>query len=247
MRSSARIAAVATLFVAIAGIAWLVLESTPVRLGFQDTDDPALMVSFIRQHPEVFTQAGVVLIMMAIGLTIAVLAVADVVGPAAGALSLRATNAFGLFSAGFFLFGGGIRVGSSGPLLHMAGLSQATGQAAYVAAQVASQAVLIGGLLALCLWAVGLSVIGFRSRVLPLPLCLLGVLPGYRILSGLLGPVGLLPDIGVLWLVSIASIFGTFLWCLLLGLVLLPRGFRAAKPGVGAERAPSRDVAEIGT
>ncbi|MGQ0606871.1 MAG: hypothetical protein ACT4OQ_00205, partial [Chloroflexota bacterium] len=208
MRNTARIAAIATLFVTVAGITWLVLESTPVRLGFEDTDDPALMVDFVRQYPHVFAQAGVVLIMMAIGLTIAVLAVTDVIRPAAGALSIRATGAFGLFSAGLLLLGGGIRVGSSGPLLHMADLSQATGEAAYVAAQVVSQAVLNAGLLALSLWSVGLSVIGFRSKVLPLVLCALGVLPGYRIVGGVLGPVGLLPEIDVLWLISIASIFG---------------------------------------
>lgn len=79
------------------------------------------------------------------------------------------------------------------------------------------------------------------------PLCALGVLPGYRILSGLLGPVGLLPDLDVLWIVSIASIFGTFLWCLFLGLVLLRRGFRAATPGVGAELARSHEVATTRT
>lgn len=242
MRSTARIAAITTLFVTVAGFTWLVLESTPVRLGFEDTDDPTLMVDFIRQYPAVFAQAGVVLIMMAIGLTIAVLAVADVIGPAAGALSIRATRAFGLFSAGLLLLGGGIRVGSSGPLLHMAGLSQATGEAAYVAAQVVSQAVLNAAVLALCLWAVGLSVIGLRSRVLPLSLCALGVLPGYRIVGGLLGPVGLLPDIDVLWLMGIASIFGTFLWCLLLGLVLFRRGFWAAPPPIGAERCRSPAV-----
>ena len=242
MRSTARIAAIATLFVTVAGITWLILESTPVRLGFEDTDDPALMVEFIRQYPDVFAQAGVVLILMAIGLTIAVLAVAGVIRPAAGALSNRATLAFGLFSAGLLLLAGGIRVGSSGPLLHMAGLSQATGEAAYDAAQVVSQAVLNAAVLALCLWAVGLSMIGFRSRVFPLALCALGVLPGYRIVGGLLGPVGLLPDIGLLWLIGMASIFGTFLWCLLLGLVLFRRGFWAARPPIGAQRSRSPAV-----
>ncbi len=247
MRSTARIAAIPTLSVTVAGITWLVLESTPVRLGFEDTDDPALMVDFIRQYPDVFAQAGVVLILLAVGLTIAVIALAGVIRPAAGAVSNRATLAFGLFSAGLLLLAGGIRVGSSGPLLHMAGLSQATGEAAYVAAQVVSQAVMNAALLALCLWAVGVSLIGFRSKVLPLALCALGVLPAYRIVGGLLGPVGLLPDIGVLWMIGIASIFGTFLWCLVLGLVLLRRSFRAAPSGVGAEPARSPEVATTRT
>ena len=76
MRSTYWIGALAIIVFAVAGIAWFALESTPPRLGFEDTDDPAVMVGFIRQYPEVFTQAGIVLIVMAVSLTIAVLAVA---------------------------------------------------------------------------------------------------------------------------------------------------------------------------
>jgi len=191
----------------------------------------------------------VVLVLVAVGLAVAVLAVGEVLGPAADGLTLRGTRTFGLFAAAFLLFGGGIRVGYSGPLLHMAGLSQASGAAAYVAAQVVSQGVLIFGLFALCLWAVGLSAIGLRSKVLPLPLplCVLGLLPAYRIVSGMLGPVGLLPELNVLWLISVASIFGTFLWCLLLGFVLLRRGFGAAASAVdrAADRPPGVAATEL--
>ena len=243
MRSTTRVAAIATILTALAGIAWLALESTPVRLGFEDTDDPTVMVAFIRQHPEVFAQAGVVLLLMAVTLVIAVVAVGDAIGTSTDGLALRGTRAFGLFAAAILFFGGGIRVGSSGPLLHMAGLSEASGEAAYVAAQVVSQAVLICGLLALCLWAVGLSLIGFRSKVLPLPLCALGVLPAYRIVSAMLGPVGLLPEVDALWIASVASIFGTFVWCLLLGFVLLRRGFGSTSSAVDGEAIRRPEVA----
>jgi hypothetical protein len=245
--SKTTVAAIATILMAVAGIVFFGLETTPQRLGFEDTDDPALMVSFIRQHPEVFAQSGVVLILMAIFLTVAVLAVADAVGPSAGILTLRVSSTFGLFSSAFFLFGGGIRVGSSGPLLHMAGLSAATGEAAYVAAQVVSQAIFNGGLVALCLWAVGLSAIGFRSKVLPLALCALGVLPGFRIVSSLMGPVGLLPAVDVLWLIAMVSILGTFLWFLLLALVLLRRSFRSAPTAHASEVAGVPEVALPGS
>ncbi len=221
MRSATKVAALSTILFSLAGIAWFVLESTPPRLGFEDTDDPAVMVRFVREHPDVFVQAGTTLMLMAISLTIAVLAVAEVVGARSGALSLRFTSAFGLFSAAFFLFGGAVRIGSSGPLLHIAGLREEWGEGAYLAAQVFSQALLIGGIFALCLWAVGLSLIGLRTKVIPLALCVLGVLPAFRIVSGMLGPLGLLPDSDVLWVISIASIFGTILWCLILGIVLL--------------------------
>ena len=221
--SAARLGALSVIVFALAGIAWLALESTPPRLGFEDTDSPAVMVEFIRAHPEVFIQAGMALIVMAISLTITVLAVAEVIGPRSGAVGLRSTTAFGLFAAALFMFGGGIRIGSSGPLLHMAELRTAWGDGAYLAVQVSSQAVLIVGLLALCLWAVGLSLIGLRTKVLPLALCVLGILPAFRIVSSTLGPLGLMPGTEIVWLVSMASILGTILWCLLLGVVLLRR------------------------
>jgi hypothetical protein len=228
LRSATRIAAISTIVFALAATAWFVLEGTPPRLGFEDTDDPAIMVGFIRQHPEVFVQAGTMLVLMAICLAVAVQAVQEVVRPQSDGVGARSTSAFGLFAAALFLFGGAVRIGSSGPLLHMAGLREAWGEGAYVAAQVVSQAVLIGGIFAVCLWAVGLSLIGLRTKVIPLALCALGVLPTFRIVSGLLGPLGLLPDVGVLWVFSIASIFGTILWCLVLGVVLLRRSMASA-------------------
>jgi hypothetical protein len=39
----------------------------------------------------------------------------------------------------------------------------------------------------------------------------------------------------VLWLIGIASIFGTFAWCLFLGLVLLWRSFRPQRGAILSE------------
>jgi hypothetical protein len=228
MTSPARVAGLSAIAFAVAAIAWFVLESTPQRLGFEDTDDPALMVGFIRQHPEAFVQAGALLLLMAVSLTVAVLAVRLAVEPRSGGVGLWVTSAFGLFAAGQFLFGGAVRVGSSGPLLHMADLQPAWGEVAYVAAQVISQAVLNGGILALCLWAVGLSVMGLRTKVIPVGLAALGIVPAYRIVVGILGPLGIWPDMDIGWILGIASIFGTVLWCLVLGVVLLRRSFRTS-------------------
>lgn len=225
MKNATRVAGLSIIVFALAGICWFVLESAPPRLGFEDTDDPATMVGFVREHPEIFVQAGTMLIIMAISLTVAVLGVAGIMGPGSRPVGLQSSSALGLFAAAFFLFGGAIRIGSSGPLLHMAGLREEWGEAAYLAAQVVSQAVLIGGIFALCLWVVGLSVIGLRTKAIPLALCVLGILPAFRIVSGTLGPLGLLPDAEGLWLLGMASILGTILWCLLLGAVLLRRSF----------------------
>lgn len=233
MKNTARAAGLSIIAFALAGVLWFVLESTPPRVGFEDTDNPAIMVEFVRTHPEVFVQAGIALIVMAISLTVAVLAIAEVMGPRSGPVGLRSSSAFGLFAAAFFLFGGAIRIGSSGPLLHMAGLRDEWGEGAYLAAQVVSQGVLIGGIFALSLWVVGLSVIGLRTKALPLVLCVLGILPAFRIVSSTLGPLGLMPDAEVIWLIGMASILGTILWCLLLGVVLLRRSFEStAEPFV---------------
>jgi len=70
VRRTTKVAASSTILFALVGIVWFVLESTPPRLGFEDTDDPAVMVGFIRQYPEVFVQAGTMLILMAITLTV---------------------------------------------------------------------------------------------------------------------------------------------------------------------------------
>jgi hypothetical protein len=72
--------------------------------------------------------------------------------------------------------------------------------------------------LALCAWAVGISLIGLRTKSLPLWLCALGIVPAFRLLAAL-GALGFLPD--GLWIVFPASIPGAMLWCFVLGVVLL--------------------------
>ncbi|MBA2381551.1 MAG: hypothetical protein H0V73_05510 [Chloroflexi bacterium] len=228
MKLSTRVAGLSAIVFALAGLAWFAFEVTPVGLGFEDTDNPAVMVSFIRTHPDVYVDAGLALIMMAIALTAAVLTVADVAAERANSAALRWASAFGLFAAAFFLVHGGIRIGSSGPLLHIADLKGEWGEVAYLAAQVTGQALAIGGIVGLCLWAIGLSLIGIQTRVFPLALCALAAFPAIRLVTAILGPLRLLPDSELLWAISIAAIPGTMLWCLTLGLVLLRRGFQSA-------------------
>ena len=61
--STARLGALSVIVFALAGIAWFALESTSPRLGFEDTDSPAVMIRFIRAYPGVFVQAGMALIL----------------------------------------------------------------------------------------------------------------------------------------------------------------------------------------
>ncbi len=225
MRKASRAAGLSTLAFALAGLVYFALQLVPPSLGFEDTDNPSVSIAFVRAHPDIQVMAGIALILMAITLTVAVLSVAEVAAPRADSLPLRCLSAFGLFAAALFLVTGGLRIGASGPLLHIASLRGDWGEAAYLAAQVAGQAVGISGIVGLCLWAVGLSVIGRRRRVLATWLFFLGIVPAFRLVVSTLGPLGLLPDFELLWILGMVSIPGTMVWCFLLGIVLLRRGF----------------------
>ena len=238
MRAVARAAGLSAILFAVASLAWLVFEFAPPSLGFEDTDSPAVMIAFVRAHPDIHVFAGLCLIAMSISLTVAILGIGEALAPPANSFAVRCLSTLGLFAAAFFLVSGGLKVGASGPLLHIAGLRPEWGEAAYLVYQVAGQALLISGIVGLCVWAVGLSVIGLRTRVLPVALCLLGIVPAIRLVGGTLGPLGVLPDSELLWILGLVSIPGTMAWCLLLGLVLLRRGFAStAEHGVVAAPA----------
>ena len=228
MRSAARAAGLSAITFALASLAFFALQLAPPMLGFDDTDNPAVSLAFVRAHPDINVFAGLCLIMMAITLVVTILGVADVVVPRADSLALRCASTFGLFAAALFLVTGGLRIGASGPLLHIAGLRDDWGETAYLAFNVTGQAAGITAIVGLCLWAIALSVIGRRRRVLPVWLCVLGIVPAFRLLGGTLGPLGVLPDSEFLWILGMVSIPGTMVWCLLLGLVLLRRGSSSA-------------------
>jgi hypothetical protein len=222
----ARSGSLALIAFAVAGVIWFALELAPPNLGFEDTDDPAVSLRFLHANDEIYAWAGVVLLLMAGCLAAGVTAVADAVAPTDRSLTVRTVTLFGLFASAFFLMHGVLRLGV-GPLLYIDGLDADWGQAAYLAIQMLGihgfgQAATV----ALCAWAVGLSLVGLRTRVLPLALCLLGIVPAFRLI-GILGPLGLLdalPD--EMWFAFMASIPGVLLWCLFLGLVGLRRPMR---------------------
>lgn len=86
------------------------------------------------------------------------------------------------------------------------------------------QGFLPAGLLALALWAVGWSLIGLRWRTIPLPVCVLGLIPAVHVLGRVLGEIGGLPE--SLWIVLVAAVPGTMIWCLALGIGLVARRLR---------------------
>ena len=223
-----RIGGIALIVFAVAGIAWFYFATAAPRLGFDDTDDPSVMLRFIRTYPDVLIYLGLAMITMGLSLIVGALAVAETLGTRVSASALKSISAFALVAAAFYLLGGAVHINASGPLLHMADLREMWGEGAFLAFQVTSQALLTMGLFMLSLWAVCLSVIGWRTGALPVGLCALGILPAFRLIASALGPLDLMPD-GT-WFLSLVSLPGILLWCLILGLVLLRRGFVSATP-----------------
>jgi hypothetical protein len=221
------------------GLAWFALYLAQPMLGFADTDDPALGVRFVRAYPEVFTATGTLLILTSIVLTVAVKSLGATRPQERGSWGVQAASAFGLFAAFSFLLFGALRIAAVGPLLHMASLNAAWGETAYLVIQMAGvQGVLGVGMLALAVWAVGLSLVGLRTRIIPLAICVLGIIPAIHVAGRLVGHLNVLPD-GA-WFLLIASIPGTLVWCLLLGIGLSLRGLRMAD--VAATEASSLSV-----
>lgn len=221
-------ASVSVLAFGIAGIAFFALVLVPVSLGYEDTDDPALMLAFTRAYPKVFVQEGLALLAMSVSLVVAVVAVAEVIGHAANGVALRTISVFGLFAALCFFLAGALRVQAAGPVVHIADLNAVWGESAYVAVQVGAQALLITGLFMVGLWSLGVGVIGYRVGAWPGWLAALAVFPALRAGLGTLAQVGLLPEIEIFWLLSVVAIPGTMLWTLLLGVVLLRQARRGA-------------------
>ena len=237
MRRVIWVAAISTSVASILGGTWLALYLRQPMLGFEDTDDPAVGVRFVREHPEVFAQTGVVLILMAMVLVVAVASVAELHDQIRPRWPIHAASAVGMFAALCFLVFGAMRIGASEPLLHIAGLRQEWGEAAYLVVQMAGvQGALPAGMLALAAWAVGLSAIGLREGTIPRAVCLLGIVPAIHVLGRILGEAGGLPN-GV-WIVVVLSIPGTLAWCLALGIGLMTR----LRPGSQKLAEPTSEV-----
>jgi hypothetical protein len=196
-----------------------VLELSPQFYGFNDTDSPTVMLAFLREHSSLFALAGVALFVMAISLTILCFAVSDVLRRSARQVGARSVTTFGLIAAASFFLLGIVRFANE-PMLYIDSLDHDWGEAAYLATQmVGTHGFGQGGLMALCVWALGVAFVGLRTRVLSAPLALLAVLPAVRLFGLLAAPFGLLPE--GLWIVAILAIPGSLISAFLLGLAIM--------------------------
>ncbi|MEO8222350.1 MAG: hypothetical protein ABI563_16365, partial [Specibacter sp.] len=247
-RAALRAGGTAVTMAGLAGTTWFALELMPPLLGFEDTDNPAVSLDYLRQHPQVYAFAGITMFAMALALIVASFAVSDALGPRISSLTRRSLSALGLFSAAFFFMHGVLR-SSVGALLYIESLKSAWGESTYLTIQALGiHGFAQAGIMTLAVWAVGICAAGARSRALPLWLCVLGVFPGLRVViltagpfmtagtgvSGTNGGTGAIDLSEFLWLGSIALIPLAMLWWLGLGMVLLLKARHTREPGPGS-------------
>lgn len=223
-RAALRAGGLAALIAGFGGIVWFILELLPPAFGFDNIDNPAVSLEYLRQYPQFYPLAGVVLFIMAIAFIVANFAVSDALAPGTSSITRWSLSALGLSSAAFLVMHGVLRE-SVGPLLYVDGLNGAWGESAYLTIlMLGTHGFAQASLLTLCLWAVGISVAGARSHALPIWLCLLGIITGLRLVTLIAGPLLTATSVSlpeIFWLGSVALIPLGMLWWLGLGAVLL--------------------------
>lgn len=218
MTTHARIGGVALLAFVAGFVGWFAQEAHRGSLGYADADDPAVMMAFLRAHGDLYALTGLTFVVMGVALALAVLAVHE--RAQRPSLALRSATLFGLVAAASFFAAGVLRIQAPGTLLHMGSLDADAGLAGYVAVQMAgTQGFASTGGFALSVWALGVSLALSLRGPWPRALLWLAPLPAAHLLTGLLGPVGLLPEL--LYAVYIVALFGVQAWCATLGVVML--------------------------
>ena len=210
----------------IALIGVFALESSRVQLGFDDGDNPEESVAFLKEYGVIYEASGTLQILMSVSLVISALIVANTFNQETPDLAVNISSVFGIFAAAGYFLNGALRLAAARPLLYIDSLNHDWGITAYlvvqmVGIQVFAQAAIVN----LGFWAVGLSLISIRRKFFPRAIALLAVFPAFQLFAAIL-----LPFLGevssALFIIYVFSIFGTVLWCLVLG-IFLTRSRRA--------------------
>ncbi len=219
MSRSAKIGSLALILFGVLYLSSFVFASPFV--GLEDGDNPASSLEFVRQHGNFFFLSGLCAVAAAVALIVGGLALADTVLQPPASLLGRTTATLGTLAAAFFFAHGVLRMNSIGLLPYIDGLNHDWGLAAYTVVHIAGTIGLASaGVFALSLWAIGVSLAGWRGHSLPKAMTALGFVPALPWVMGLLGHVWEMPE--GLWLVYISSVLlGIPLWCAALGAALL--------------------------
>jgi hypothetical protein len=227
-QTPSKLGAAGAIVFSLAAIAWFASEVAVTVIGGVEPDDAVGVLGLITRNPAAWTISGFALLLMAVALLPAVFATSEVLAEADRSTRVvtRSLAALGVIAAALFFLMGVLRQ-TSGPLAFFAEIDRAAGIAATASVQlIGAHGAAQGGILAVCLWAVGVGVEGLRTRTLPVWLGVLGVIPALRVLALVLGPVLPLPD--WTWFVAIAAVPLSMLWPLALGVALLMERRRAA-------------------
>lgn len=226
-RPRGRPGGMASVTAGVAAVAVAGLEVRRMRLGFDDADDPQVMLAFFREHPQLYTATGVLWLLVGLAVVVAAVSLWQAVLAAQPGLMVSVGSVFGLVSGAFFFAQGALRLQSPGTILHIASLDEESGEAAYAAVQMAgTQGFGSAGGYALAIWATAVALGTWRSRALPRLVPALAVLPATFLFLGLVNGLYAVPE--QLYLPYLAAVVaGLPLWCLGLGIALL----RLESPG----------------
>jgi hypothetical protein len=180
------------------------------RPAGSDGDNAAQGLVYLQQHAFAYRLSGLLLLVAAIGLI-----------RAATAVPWRTPflMAIACVAGGLWSLTAALRISSPGPIEHIRGYDEDWGEAAYLVVQMAgTQGALLAGVVLTAFWTVTGSVLAWRFRVLPGPMCALGTVALVYPLASLVGIFG--GDLGGgLWVTSIASlIVGVPGWFLVTGI-----------------------------
>ena len=223
-QAALRLGGIAVTVAGLTGVAWFVLELMPPLLGFDDTDSPAVSLTYLRLHPQFYAVAGLTLFIMATANFVASFAVSDLLAPRDRGITHRSLTALGLIAA-LLVFMHGVLRESVAPLLYIDSLDRRWGESAYLTLQMVGIHGFAGaGFIALSVWIVCICAAGLRFRTLPIWLCVWGLIAGLRLVLMIAGPLTTTAALdlpGWLWVASMALIPLGMLWWLALGVVLL--------------------------
>ena len=135
------------------------LELMGPVLGFDDTDNPAVSLHYLRQYPQFYALAAVAVFIMALAYIVASFAISDVLTPRTSMITRRSLSALGLFAAAFLFMHGVLRE-SVGPLLYIDSVNRGWGESAYLTIQMlGTHGFLAAGLITLAVWSVGICLV----------------------------------------------------------------------------------------
>lgn len=132
-----------------------------------DGDNAAQSLVYLQEHGTAYRLSGLFLVVAALGLV-----------RAATAVPWRTAflTAVGCVAGGLWVFAGALRLSAPGPVGHIAGYDEQWGESAYLVVQMAgTQGGLLGGVVTTAFWIVTGCVVAWRGRLLPRPLCALGL------------------------------------------------------------------------